>query len=131
MQTPTPGSNSLSGHCVLIVEDEYFLAEDLVDACRRLGAEIEGPFNNLQEALDTLSNHEISGAVLDVNLKNERTFPLAHALREREIPFVFTTGYDRSFIAAEFQDVPLWGKPFDIGAMTNELVDLILKSQKI
>jgi hypothetical protein len=54
-------------------------------------------------------------------------FPLARILRARKIPFLFTTGYDRTSIEAEFQDIPLWEKPLDIPAMARELTSLITR----
>ena len=33
----------LSGRRIFIVEDEYFLADDIGKACRALGAEVAGP----------------------------------------------------------------------------------------
>jgi hypothetical protein len=55
-------------------------------------------------------------------------FPLARTLRARRIPFVFSTGYDRSSVDAEFQDIRLWEKPLDIAAMTHELAKPIRKN---
>jgi hypothetical protein len=69
----------------------------------------------------------IDAAIVDVNLQDEMVFPLARILRARKIPFLFTTGYDRTSIEAEFQDIPLWEKPLDIPAMARELTSLITR----
>jgi CheY-like chemotaxis protein len=118
----------LTGRRVLIVEDEYFLADDIARALRALDAEIEGPVGDVKDALAILNERRmIDGAVLDVNLRSASIYPVARALRSRGIPFVFTTGYDRSAIDPEFADVPLWEKPLDVAAMTRELSELILQ----
>jgi CheY-like chemotaxis protein len=118
----------LTGRCVLIVEDEYFLADDIARACRALGAKIEGPFGDVEEALVILNGlRTVDGAVLDVNLRSASIFPVARALRSRGIPFVFMTGYDRSAIDPEFEDSPLWEKPLDVAAMTKGLSELMLQ----
>jgi CheY-like chemotaxis protein len=118
----------LTGRRVLIVEDEYFLADDIAQACRALGAEVEGPVGEVEDALAVLNRlRTVDGGVLDVNLRSASIFPVARALQSRGIPFVFTTGYDRSAIAPEFEDVPLWEKPLDIAAMTRGLSELILQ----
>jgi hypothetical protein len=58
--------------------------------------------------------------VIDINLHQEPTYPLARLLRARSIPFLFTTGYDRSSVPSEFQDIPLWEKPINLPAMMRE-----------
>ena len=116
----------LSGRRVLVVEDEYFLAEDIVQILKELGARIVGPVGELEEATNLVNaDIAIDAAVVDVNLRNELAFPLARILRARKVPFLFTTGYDGSSIEQEFQDVQLWEKPLDLSAMARDLVDLI------
>jgi hypothetical protein len=49
--------------------------------------------------------------VLDVNLQGEMVYPVADALRERGVPFVFATGYDHLHIPANFGDIAICEKP--------------------
>jgi DNA-binding response OmpR family regulator len=119
----------LSGRRVLVVEDEYFLADDLVRALAALGAQTIGPYGDVDEATHVVDRDvAIDAAIMDVNLRDELIFPLARTLRARKVPFVFTTGYDSSSIDAEFQDVQLWGKPLDIRALTSELTAMIRRA---
>jgi CheY-like chemotaxis protein len=119
-------SNPLAGRRVLVVEDEYFLADDIVRALRALGAGIVGPCGELEDAKRMLEDHlAIDAAVIDINLRSEMVFPLARLLRTRSIPFVFATGYDRATVDAEFRDIHLWEKPLDLNAMARDLTDLI------
>jgi len=126
---PTPGPTPpgpLAGRRVLVVEDEYFLADDIARALNRLGARIIGPFGDLGDATDIVDrDFAIDAAVVDVNLQSEMVFPLARLLRARNIPFVFTTGYDRNSIDSEFQGERVLGKPLDIAAMARELTHMI------
>jgi CheY-like chemotaxis protein len=116
----------LRGCRVLVTEDEYFLADDIARSLRSLGAKVAGPVSELEDALGILDSGEtIDGAVLDVNLKGEMIFPIARALRARNLPFVFTTGYDRAAVDPEFQDVLVWEKPLDLIGMTHTLAGLI------
>ncbi|HXB78867.1 MAG TPA: response regulator [Bradyrhizobium sp.] len=116
----------LSGRRVLVVEDEYFLADDIVQILKEMGARIVGPVGELEEATKLVNGDiAIDAAVVDVNLRSELAFPLARILRARKVPFVFTTGYDCSSIEQEFQDIQLWEKPLDLAAMARDLVDLI------
>jgi CheY-like chemotaxis protein len=116
----------LSGRRVLVIEDEYFLADDIAHALRKLGASIVGPTGELEEASNLLErNAAIDGAVVDINLRSDMAFPLARTLRARKVPFVFTSGYDRKSIDVEFGDVRLWEKPLNIAAMARDLADMI------
>jgi CheY-like chemotaxis protein len=124
---PHPESpGPLAGRRILVVEDEYFLADDIVRALTGLGARIVGPYGDLDEATQVVDRDvAIDAAIVDINLRNEMVFPLARLLRSRKVPLVFMTGYDKSSIEQEFQDVRLWGKPLDIKAMSRELTSMI------
>jgi len=119
-------SQPFAGRRILIVEDEYFLADDLAGEFRRLGADVIGPISDVDEAQELLrSRPSPDAALLDINIRNEMVFPLARELRKRNIPFVFTTGYDKDSVRPEFADVPLWEKPIDVSSLIDELVELI------
>ena len=119
-------SGPLTGRRVLVIEDEYFLADDIMRALTALGARVLGPYGDLNEATAVVDRDiAIDAAIMDINLRNEMVFPLARVLRSRKVPLLFTTGYDKSSIAAEFQDVQLWGKPLDLKAMARELTSMI------
>ncbi len=127
--TARNAAESFAGRSVLIIEDEYFLADDLANEFARRGAEIIGPLNQVAEAIELLkSGARIDAALLDINVRNERIFPLADALRQRNIPFVFTTGYDKDWVGPEFADVPLCEKPLDLPAVVNCLAGLMPRS---
>jgi CheY-like chemotaxis protein len=108
------GSDALAGRKVLVVEDEYFLAEDIVRGLEERGAEMVGPIGDIDHALDLIDESErLDGAVLDLNLRGEMAFPVADALLERGIPFVFATGYDSASIPPRYKDVTRCEKPVD------------------
>ena len=99
---------------VLVVEDEFFIADDIAEALRELGAEVIGPVPRLSEALALIdSAGPIAFAGLDVNLGEDACFLVGDARLARGGPFVFATGYDRSCLPARFRSVPYWEKPFD------------------
>ena len=60
--------NDLRGRCVLIVEDEYLLADDLAKGFADAGIDILGPVPTLAKALALAEHKQLSGAVLDINL---------------------------------------------------------------
>lgn len=105
----------LTGRRLLIVEDEYLIAADLASVLESLGAAVTGPAGTLAEALTLVETEgdRLDAAVLDVNLGGDRVYPVADALRQREIPFVFTTGYDAAALPQSYADVPRCQKPTD------------------
>ena len=116
----------LKGRRILVIEDEYFLAEDICSVLRGLGADIIGPAGEVGDAIGIVNSGAfIDGAVLDVNLKDVSILPVADRLRARNIPFVFTTGYDRSAIDIRFKDIQLFEKPINVAAMAHSLGKLI------
>ena len=116
----------LAGRLVLVVEDEYFLADDIASALRIQGAEIVGPIGDLSLAAEAVASRAIDGAVLDVNVRGQLIFPVARELQTRNIPFIFMTGYDRDAIPPEYQHFQRCEKPFDPVDLASRLAALIL-----
>ena len=111
---------------ILVVEDEYLLADELAIELNDEGATVLGPVPNIERALALLEGDASPhGAILDVNLGDEPVFRLADVLAERGVPMVFTTGYDRSAFPERFAHVPRCEKPINIGRITATLSNLI------
>src|SRR3982074_3505610 len=104
-------SDTLRGQRLLIVEDEYLLAQDLTEYFQQLGVEVIGPVNSVSEALKLLNLIEVHGAILDINLRGERVYPVADALRQKRVPFVFASGYGGEKEPPPYADVPRCLKP--------------------
>jgi CheY-like chemotaxis protein len=122
---PKTSPSILSGCRILVVEDEYFQADDMARLLRGLGAEVVGPVGEVQDALDLLdTGRKVDMAVLDINLKGEMIYPAADELRSRAIPFIFTSGYDRGPIPDQYRDILLLEKPIDDGAIGRALREL-------
>jgi DNA-binding response OmpR family regulator len=102
---------------VLVVEDEFWLADDVSKALSRAGCEVVGPFATVGAAFLRLESASLDAAILDINLRGEDVFPLASELRRRGIPYAFTTGYGKEVLPPEHRAVPRWQKPFDAAQM--------------
>ena len=107
------GSPDLSNARILIVEDEYYLADDLARALTRQGAEVVGPVGALDEAEILVGQGNFDCAILDINLRGEMAFPLADRLEAKGIPFIVASGYNSAAIPERFLAFPRIEKPFN------------------
>jgi CheY-like chemotaxis protein len=104
---------SLAGRRILVVEDQYLLADDIRRVLERAGAEVIGPVPSLEAGLEAVATTELHAAVLDINLNGSYVFPVAEELARRNIPIVFATGYDEWFVPTAFKGHTRIEKPID------------------
>ena len=116
---------SLSGARIVVVEDEYYLAEDLADALKSAGAEVIGPVGSIGQAQELLDAGDFDGALLDMNLRGELSFALARQLQAADVPFVVVSGYSSGALPPELGDVPRLEKPINPAEAVDALVQLI------
>lgn len=113
---------SLRNRRILVVEDEFMLADELQRELTRAGAVVLGPVPTVEMALGLLAREaDLDGAVLDVNLGGELVYPVADALAGRKVPFVFVTGYDAQVLPPCFAHAPRCEKPVKISALRDAL----------
>jgi CheY-like chemotaxis protein len=111
---------------VLVVEDEYLLADELAMVLADQGAIVLGPVPSVEQALALLEDEAApDGAVLDVNLGGNPVFPLADDLIARGVPMIFTTGYDATALPPRFAQVVRCEKPINFGRITAALSSVI------
>jgi two-component SAPR family response regulator len=103
---------------VMIVEDEALVAMMVEDMLGDLGCEVAGSFGAVNDALAWLGGDGPApdGAVLDVNIGGEMVFPVAEALREQGVPFVFATGYG-DLPRKGFEHIEVLAKPINVMAL--------------
>ncbi len=118
----TATHSKLVGRAVLLVEDDYFIVKQLRRLFEQEGAIVLGPVSNVAGALELVERTaRIDGAVLDVNLQGEMVFPVADALAERGVRFVFATGYDPVELPARHGAVPHFSKPVNLAGLAEAL----------
>ncbi|WP_374297033.1 response regulator [Sphingomonas sp.] len=107
---------------ILVVEDEYMLADELRMELEDAGAVVLGPVASVQDAEALIrASDPIHGGILDVNLDGDMVFAAADLLAERGVPFVFTTGYDQSVIPERFCGVVQCEKPINLKLVTRAI----------
>jgi CheY-like chemotaxis protein len=97
---------------ILIVEDDWMVAEDMSYMVEELGGAVVGSAGQLAQGLALAESEQLAGAILDVNLNGENTFVLADRLLANNVPVIFATGYDATMLPGRFADVPRVPKPF-------------------
>ncbi|WP_114808977.1 response regulator [Paraburkholderia kururiensis] len=113
----------LKGRRVLVVEDEYLVAEALSAVLEQAGASVLGPIGWAEEALSFVQSDgdSIDSAVVDVNLHGETSYQTVDALATRNVPFVLVTGYEHDAIADGYRGYPRCQKPFNVNALLKAL----------
>jgi CheY-like chemotaxis protein len=122
MQRIWPEPSPLRGRSVLVVEDETIISLEIEQMLQDLDCGIVWHAANLSQAFKILADHRPDFALLDVNLGKERVFPLARALMDQSVPFIFSTGYGREGLPLEWAGWPVIRKPY----LTSELAKAIL-----
>ncbi len=120
--TPSQASR-VRGLRIIIVEDAVLLAMELEAGLSDAGARIVGSAALVDEAM-ALVDVPMDVAVLDCNLNGFSVQPVAAALAERGVPFLFATGYGENRGAPEGFDAPIVRKPYDVAQIANALADL-------
>lgn len=102
----------LDSYRILVVEDEFLLADDLCFDLERAGAMVIGPFGHMASAMGCANaGTRIDAAVLDINVAGEEVYPLADLLTARAVPIIFATGHTRESLPERFAMTPICHKP--------------------
>lgn len=106
-------SPDLSGRKILVVEDEWMIAQHLAMLLEDLEFEVVGPVSNVADALGKIETEQIDCALLDANLNGNSSAPIADAMIARGAPFIMVTGYGGLDLPTDAMNVaPRINKPF-------------------
>jgi CheY-like chemotaxis protein len=111
---------------ILVVEDEFLIATTLQDWLESVGFIVVGPVASVEKALRLIDSETgISGAVVDVNLGGVFAYSVADRLMSRNIPFIFTSGYEDDILRARYPHIRNCHKPYALSdvqqALTNAM----------
>jgi CheY-like chemotaxis protein len=102
----------LSNRKVLVVEDEMMIAMLIEDMLDEFGCVLVGPATTVPRALELISKESMDIAILDLNLDGQDTYVIADALQQKNVPFIFATGYGSTGLRKEYGSRPILTKPF-------------------
>lgn len=101
----------MKGH-VLLVEDSEIIALDTEDMLRSMDFEDVVIARSCEAAFIALRTRRFECAVLDINLADETSFPVARHLQSIDIPFLFATGYGARLAEADLREAVVVSKPY-------------------
>jgi CheY-like chemotaxis protein len=114
---------TLTGLRVLVIEDDFLVAQIAVDMLEELGAIAIGPGPSVQQALQLIQSETVDAALLDVNLRGQSSDAVAQALHEKGIPYIFVTGYGA--VRFDQKNTPLLNKPYTQENLAEVLTKLL------
>ena len=95
---------------ILLVEDEPLIAAVVSATFQKHGFSVLGPFDSVDAALALLARETPDAALLDVNLYQEHSYPIAMRLREMRVPYAFFTAYENASLPEGFENDPVIAK---------------------
>ncbi len=119
---------SESGLRLLIAEDEPLIAMMLEEIVASLGYRVAATVDSVADGLAALEDGTVDLAIVDMNLRGgERAWPLAEALEDRGIAFIFATGGAIERPPPAFAATPCLEKPFSVAAVADALESVAAK----
>ena len=110
---------------VLLVEDETMLAMLMEMMLEDLGFATAYHASTLNDGIEYARNGEYDLAILDINIIGGDSFPIAAAIADRGIPFMFCSGYGRLGIPDAWLNRRCIAKPFSAEQLSEALSELL------
>ena len=121
-----PPTAILDGQKVMLVEDSLIIALDAEDVLGRLGADRVNTASTVEGALDVLESSPPTLAMLDINLGDRDSFPVADRLLEMGVPFLFASGYgEQAQLPENHAGRPVVQKPYTLENVARALDKLL------
>jgi DNA-binding response OmpR family regulator len=116
---------ALDGRRILLVEDSPVVAAACEDMLRDMGCVVIGPATNMAAALQMAADEQVDGAIVDLNIRGGKAFPVLRILGDRGVPFLIASGYADWTMPDEWQDCPRMAKPYSPSLLRDSLSALL------
>jgi DNA-binding response OmpR family regulator len=117
----------LEGRRILVVEDELMIAMLLENLLEDEQCTVIGPFARVAAALKAANAEAVDFALLDVNVANEKIYPVAELLERRGIPFLLLSGYGQQALPPNGLHWPVCSKPFKITEVVQKMTRMLAR----
>ena len=122
---PAGSSDALSGRRILIVEDSPVVSAACEDMLGDMGCVAVGPAANMAAALQLAGEEPLDAAIVDINIRGGKAFPVLKILSERGVPFLLASGYADWSMPEEWADCPRLAKPYSPALLRDSLLKLL------
>jgi CheY-like chemotaxis protein len=125
LESDTGKSEKLAGRRVLVVEDSPLIAAVLEDMLKDMGCIVVGPTGNMAFAVNLAGAEALDAAIIDLNIRGGKVYPVAEVLRDRDVPFLLASGYADWTLREDFKDRPRLTKPYNSATVQQKLLKLL------
>ena len=115
----------LDGMRVLVAEDNVILSMHLAGLLEDAGATVMGPFPFAEEALGALDKERPDAAMLDFELGEGSSAPIAERLMQAGVPFAFFTSHEAADLKPWSDTVPVLAKPADQAGVLSVMSEIL------
>jgi two-component system, response regulator PdtaR len=123
----TEDDRSLAGSQILVVEDDGLIAFQVIDVLKGWGCTVLGPAATASAALELLKMQTPDAAVLDVELRDGTSAPVAKVLEQCHRPYILLTAMQENEIPEPMRHAARLQKPIDERKLRASLGELIAK----
>lgn len=129
--TPAAASADLTGLRVLLAEDNTLVSLEVTRALAQLGCVVVGPATTLKDAARLVASETVDVAILDVDLRGKKVFPVAGLLASHDVPLIFCTGFTSidPLEKGAWVDAPVIHKPFSREQIAAALAGVVSRRQ--
>lgn len=107
------GPSAGAGRRILVVEDEYLIADNIRMMLEDLGYDVVDLVSTIPDAITAINDQLLDAVLLDANLAGTSSAPIAVELAKHRLPFIVVTGYGSLELSCQtLQDAPRVNKPF-------------------
>ncbi|MDG6077720.1 response regulator [Erythrobacter litoralis] len=105
----------MRGAKVLVLDDEWLVAEQTAQYLSDAGVDVVGPYHSLGEARMRAQEDPVDLAVLDYNIDGLPVTPLVEDLQKRDVPKIIVSGYGSRLdlpietLGVDFMPKPVYG----------------------
>ena len=114
---------SLEGARVLVVEDEFFIADDIARGLRQMGAQPLGPASTVEQAERIVADEQVDAAILDLNLRGHIAADFVNRLAATQIPCLIVSGYGQDAVPEVVSHLPRLEKPVSVRMVLERLAE--------
>jgi hypothetical protein len=103
---------STAGRRVLLVEDEFLIAQMVADMLADLECVCVGPVMTMADGVKAAANADCDAAIINLIIQGEMAYPIVETLARREIPFCFASGVLPRGVEEKWRPRPFIRKPY-------------------